>query len=342
MAPPAGLNDCASRVRANAGLSSTRGSAVVGGWHDLVVEVTIADTRNASRTACPMSGLPSRCGYPIRCSVPPGRRCSRSASGWLIMTACGSAGSKMRPASDLDPVRGHALAARGARLGHQAREGRRARDRQGHLQERRGSRRRHLRKAGDGAEVAVEPGLRRADQQVGGMAAAQEARIGGVGAPRARGGGQRDAADQAEQHGQGQHRPPLPAQFGAQPQPDRSHVRHSAPAPRRSRMQASPPAVVLPARGPVAAGPGSPQRRPEGRELSRHWHRESATAQPCGAVGRSLGDGYDALLGSGVVRLEAGRAILQNRVICNRPGHDARTETTVNNRRSGHSRSWTM
>ena len=61
----------------------------------------MADTRKASRTAPPMSGLPFRCGYPIRCSVPPGRRCSRPAIAGLIMTACGSAGLKMRPARTL-------------------------------------------------------------------------------------------------------------------------------------------------------------------------------------------------------------------------------------------------
>ena len=68
----------------------------------------------------------------------------------------------------------------------------------------------------------------RVHHQVCGMALAQEARVGSIGAPRARGGGQRDAADHAEQHRQGQQPPPLPAQFGAQPQPHRSHVRHSA------------------------------------------------------------------------------------------------------------------
>lgn len=143
---------------------------------------------------------------------------------------------------DLDPVDRHAFTAERARLGHHAGEGRRAPDRQGHLQERCRVRRRHLWEAGDGAEVAVEPGPRRGHQQVRGVAPVQEARVGGDGAPRTGGSDQRDAGDQPEQDGQGQYGPPLLPQFGAQAQPDGSHNRHSGlTAGPWSRMQASPP-----------------------------------------------------------------------------------------------------
>ena len=55
------------------------------------------------------------------------------------------------------------------------------------------------------------------------MAAAQEAREGGVGAPRPRGGHQHHPADQPGQHRHGQHGPPASPQVSAQRQPGRSH-----------------------------------------------------------------------------------------------------------------------
>jgi hypothetical protein len=192
---------------------------------------------------------------------------------------------------DLDPVEGYTFATGGAGLGHDVRVRRCVRPGQGHLQEHRRRQRRHLRQAGNGLEIAAGPGKRRAHQQVRGVALAQEAGVGGVGAPGAGCGRQRDAADHAEQHGQGEPRPPLVAQLGPQAQPDRSHGRHSPFRPRRrSRMQASPPMGVLPAdgagrrRGRGRAGAVARAHAPRLRPLASRKHR---LARPQGQPARA-------------------------------------------------------
>ena len=254
-------------------------------------KTTIADTRNASRAACAMSGLPPRCGYPIRRSVPPGRTCARSASCWSIMTACGSAGSKMRPATTLtrsietpSPPAGLASATM-SENGDAPGPGRdicrnAAVRRRRHLRQaaqRRGSSRRNPDSAGH-------------HQQVRGVAVAQEAGVGGVGAPGAGRGGQRDAADHAEQHGQREPRPPLVAQLGPQAQPDRSHGRHSFLRRRPGQGCRHPrPWGCCPPRAP--GGAGAPERSPGGAcPRLKAAGQQGAPARPAWAAARpSLG-----------------------------------------------------
>ncbi len=130
---------------------------LMGGWHDLVVGHH--DGRHAE-------GEPYRArdvGVAVPLRVPD--QMQRPAG--LEVLAAGQRladhdrvrVSRVEEAArqELDPVHGHALAAGGARLSHQARVGRGTRSGQRHLQERHRISRSHLPKAGQGSEVAVEP-----------------------------------------------------------------------------------------------------------------------------------------------------------------------------------------
>ena len=140
----------------------------------------MADTRKASRAA---AGRDRRAAAGTRSggACRPGARWARSARRCSIMTACGSAGSKMRPARTLtrfmdtpSPPEGSASATR-SEYGDACGSG------QGHLQEHR--RRRpndtcgRRQRLGSSRRTRTVSGL---DQQVRGMAAAQEARVGGA------------------------------------------------------------------------------------------------------------------------------------------------------------------
>ena len=90
----------ARRVLVNGEPSSAIGSllVLVAGtiW---LSNATTAETRNASETARCGSGLPvaGLSGITSRCSVPPGRRCSRPASCWSIMAWPAALGLNIRP-----------------------------------------------------------------------------------------------------------------------------------------------------------------------------------------------------------------------------------------------------
>ena len=83
----------AAAVAVNGGLSKAVGSALVPTPGTIwVSKVTTADTRKATEEASWGSGVPvfGLFGISNRCTRPPGRRCSASASFWLIM-ACPAA-----------------------------------------------------------------------------------------------------------------------------------------------------------------------------------------------------------------------------------------------------------
>ena len=169
-----------------------------------------------------------------------------------------------RPSQHLDPVDRQALAAGRAGLGHHVRRTARHPGRQGHLQEGHRVRRRHLRKAGDGAEVAMEAGERRADQQVCGVAAAA-----GSAGRRYRCAGRPAAAVSAI--------PPIRPSSSARPSSARHRSRSSA---RRRQPHSSHEDIQRPAR---SAGQGCRHPRPgwccpqagwaavRGRDWLRSW-----------------------------------------------------------------------
>ena len=91
----------AAAVAVNGGLSRAVGSALVPTPGTIwVSKVTTADTRKARGEASWGSGLPvlGLFGISSRCSRPPGRRCSASASFWLIMACPAARGLNSRPA----------------------------------------------------------------------------------------------------------------------------------------------------------------------------------------------------------------------------------------------------
>ncbi len=93
-------DNLARRVPVNGEPSSAIGSLLVFMAGTIwLSKATTAETRNASGTASRGSGLPvvGLSGITSRCSVPPGRKCSRPASCWSIMACPAALGLNIRP-----------------------------------------------------------------------------------------------------------------------------------------------------------------------------------------------------------------------------------------------------